>query len=39
MRAMKGFFNSLDNLVGMLLALDELRMGSVQRLLKRSSDR
>ena len=33
MRAMKGFFNSLDNLVGMLLALDELRVGSMRTLL------
>jgi DNA-binding transcriptional regulator GbsR (MarR family) len=39
MRSMKSFFNTLDNLIGMLLALDELRLGSVQALLKRSANR
>lgn len=39
MLAMKRFFNTLDNLVGTLVALDELRMGSIQRLFGRGTDR
>lgn len=33
MREMKRFFNTLDNLVATLLALDELRAGSLERIL------
>jgi len=36
MEAMKRFFNSLDNLVAMLTALEELRTGSMQSLFKRA---
>jgi DNA-binding transcriptional regulator GbsR (MarR family) len=36
MQAMKRFFNSLDNLVAMLTALEELRTGSMQSLFKRA---
>ena len=32
LQAMQGFFNSLDNLVGMLIALEDLRSKSVQNL-------
>jgi DNA-binding transcriptional regulator GbsR (MarR family) len=32
---MKSFFNSLDNLVGTILALDELRAGKIKKLFKR----
>lgn len=32
MQAMQGFFNNLDNLVGMLVALEDLRSKSVQNL-------
>ena len=35
MLAMQNFFNGLDNLVGMLIALDDLRSKSVQRLFQR----
>jgi len=39
MSAMKRFFNTLDNLVGTLVALDELRLGSIQKLFGRGTDR
>lgn len=39
MAAMKRFFNTLDNLVGTLVALDELRLGSIQKLFGRSAER
>lgn len=37
MENMQRFFNSLDNIVGMLLALDELRLNSVSKLFGRKS--
>jgi len=33
MESMQRFFNSLDNIVGTLLALDDLRLSSLQKLL------
>jgi DNA-binding transcriptional regulator GbsR (MarR family) len=38
MEAMKSFFDALDNLVATIITLDELRLGTVQKLFKRSSD-
>jgi len=38
LQAMQGFFNSLDNLVATLVALDNLRMGSLPGLFKRTSE-
>jgi len=38
LQEMKRFFNSLDNLVAMLIALDELRLGNIQRLFGKSKD-
>jgi HTH-type transcriptional regulator, glycine betaine synthesis regulator len=35
MQSMQGFFKSLDHLVATLLALDELRLGALERFLKR----
>ena len=37
MQNMQRFFNNLDNIVGTLLALDELRLNSVQRLFGKSN--
>lgn len=34
MRAMQGFFHTLDNLVAAFLALDEFRLNALQKLLK-----
>ena len=34
---MKSFFNMLDNIVAMLLALDELRLNTVQRLFGKTT--
>lgn len=34
MREMERFFNTLDNLVATMLALDELRVGTLERLLR-----
>jgi len=39
MQAMQSFFNTLDNLVSMLTALDDLRMGSLQALMGRGLKR
>lgn len=39
MHGMKSFFDSLDNLVAMVLALDELRVGSIKKLFGKSKDR
>lgn len=39
MQSMKSFFNTLDNLVSMLTALEDLRMGSLQALVGRGSKR
>jgi DNA-binding transcriptional regulator GbsR (MarR family) len=38
MEAMKSFFDALDNLVATIITLDELRLGSIQRLFKKSGD-
>ncbi len=38
MQAMQGFFNNLDNLVGMLIALEDLRSKSVQGLFGKSKN-
>lgn len=38
MQAMESFFNSLDNLVAMLLAIDELRSNTIQNLFRKSGD-
>jgi hypothetical protein len=35
LRAMQGFFHSLDNLVATFLALDEFRLSALQKLLGR----
>ncbi len=39
MRAMERFFNSLDNLVATVLALDELRVGTLERILAGKRER
>lgn len=39
MESMKSFFNMLDNIVAMLLALDELRLGTVQKLFGKSASK
>lgn len=39
MMAMQKFFKTLDNLVAMLLTFDELRLGSVDRLIQKNSNR
>jgi len=39
MESMKSFFNTLDNIVATLLALDELRLGTVQRLFGKSANK
>jgi DNA-binding transcriptional regulator GbsR (MarR family) len=36
---MQAFFHTLDNLVAMVMTLDELRVGSLQRLFGRAPDR
>jgi hypothetical protein len=36
MQAMKNFFDTLDNVVAMFLALDDLRIGSLKKLLGKS---
>ncbi len=38
MRGMKSFFNTLDNLVGMLITLEDLRSRNVQSLFKKSKE-
>ncbi len=38
MQNMQNFFNTLDNLVSTLIALDELRSGTIQRLFNRSTN-
>jgi DNA-binding transcriptional regulator GbsR (MarR family) len=37
LKAMQAFFRALDNLVATLLALEELRVGALERLLRRGS--
>ncbi len=39
MQSMEAFFHTLDNLVATILALDELRLGSIQRLFGGSKNR
>ena len=39
MENMKSFFNTLDNIVATLLALDELRLSTVQRLFGKSANK
>ena len=39
MENMKSFFNTLDNIVATMLALDELRLGTVQRLFGKSANK
>jgi DNA-binding transcriptional regulator GbsR (MarR family) len=38
LRAMQSFFHTLDNLVAAFLALDEFRLGALQKLLGRNGD-
>ncbi len=38
MQNMQNFFNTLDNLVSTLIALDELRSGTIQRLFNRTTN-
>lgn len=38
MQKMKGFFDNLDNIVATLLALDELRSGTIRKLFGKSTD-
>ena len=39
MEAMQSFFDSLDNLVAMLIALDNLRLGTVQQLFSKPNNK
>ena len=39
MESMKSFFNTLDNIVATMLALDELRLGTVQKLFGKSANK
>lgn len=39
MKGMKKFFNSLDNLVATVIALDELRLGTIKRLFGKSTNK
>jgi DNA-binding transcriptional regulator GbsR (MarR family) len=38
LRAMQNFFHTLDNLVAAFLALDEFRLGAIQKLLGKNTD-